>query len=538
MRAEKNGPPKTLLFPKPATWPVTEKRSWLFLGILLLPLLYFVIAKNRGLFFVDLGLGVASLLGGWFIARSSRWNAFAERMGPFWKNNFCIAAVVILYAVVVLGLSPRVFLSNDDIFHLSDIRGGFDVSFISLIIGRCLSLLYGLAPSIPFYGLFLYSVHALSLGLFIKTFSRLKEFTAWFPFFLVAYLSLYARFLMQVSYTNAALMIGINALMYCVSRLMEEERRTVVFVLSGFLFSFCFLVRRQALLGVLVFSAVLCAWLLIKDKRSWKALAVFFIPVVLAVLADGLMARVGVSESYKAFQRVNSPRSRVHGFPILARNEDNPRLLRVNGWTKNDMILFKYFFFPNERKFNETTMKNFFVERLPGPAIRPKDVLSRASHIIDAYHIQFFFLASLLILTVFSGRQREIKWVFLNAAYFFSGMVAMALVARFPSRIGNPISLLLLESSVLFVFQGSTNAAPRKPWNRPLIRFFYRLLLGRPVARRHKVRTKCRKSCFSDEEDKGNHPKIERRICWRLIPGAVLALETEPGPPAGLRQHL
>jgi hypothetical protein len=472
MRAEKDGPAKAFSFAKPATWLATEKRSWLLLGILLSPLLYFVMSEGRGLFLAKLGPGIASLLGGWFIARSSRWNAFAERMGPFWNNNFCIAAVVILYMVIVLGLSPRAFRTNDDMGILFDIRGGFAVSYMSLILGRCLGLLYGLAPSFPFYGIFLYFMHACSLYLFIKAFSRLRRFTAWFPFFLIAYLSLYAQFLMEVSYNNASFMIGINALMYCVSRLMEGERRTVVFMMSGLLFAFCFMVRKEVLLGLLLFSAVIFAWLLIRAKRSWKGLAVFFIPVMLIFSAERLMVRYGVSETYKAFQRFNSLRGALHGFPILNQNKRNPRLLMANGWTENDMALFRYWFFPNERKFNETTMKNFFVEKLPGHAIRPKEIIAQTGYLIDEYHIQFFLLASLLVLTVLLTRFKENKFILLNAVYILAGMLAMELFAKLPNRIGDPLFLLPLASTVLFVFRGGANVEPRKPWNRPLYAFF------------------------------------------------------------------
>lgn len=464
-------PLKAFSLARPATWLATEKRSRLFLGILFLSFLYFVMSKDRGSLLWRIGVGILSLVLGWTIARLPRWNAFTERMGRLWKNDLCIAAVVVVCMVVVLGVSPRAFLINDDIGILADIRGGFDVSYTSLILGRCLSVLYGLAPSIPFYGIFLYFMHAVSLYLFIKTFSSLRNLTPWFPFFLIAYFSLYAQFLMRVSFNNAALMIGINALMYCASRLMDGERRTAVFMLPGLAFTFCFIVRRQTLLGVLVFSAVILARLL-RDKRSRRALAVFFVPLVLVILTDGLMARYGVSESYKAFQRFNSPRSRVDGYPILVRNKNNPRLLRANGWTKNDMTLFRRRFFPNEKKFNETTIKNFFTEGRRGLAIKPKDVLSRASFIIKGYRIQFFFLASLVVLAFFLLRSKEIKGMLLNAVYMSSGMVAMALVAKFPSRIGGPLSLLLLVSSVLFVFQGRTNAELRKPWNRPLSAFF------------------------------------------------------------------
>jgi len=472
MRAEKDGPAKAFSFSKPATWLATEKRSWLFLGILLLLLLYFAMSKSRGSFLARLGPGIFSLLAGWLIARSPRWNAFTERMGSFWKNNFRIAAVVILYMVVVLGLSPRAFLINDDMGILFEIRGGFAVSFMSLILGRCLSLLYGLAPSFPFYGIFLYLMHACSLYLFIKAFSRLGRFNAWFPFFLIAYLSLYARFLMEVSYTNASFMIGINALMYCFSRLMEEEKRTVVFMMFGLFFAFCFLVRKWVPFALLIFSAVIFAWLLIRYKRSWKGLAVFFIPVMLIFSADWLMARYGVSETYKAYQRFNSLRGNVQDSPILNQNKRNPRLLMANGWTENDMMLFHYWFFTNERKFNETTMKNFFIEKSPGRAVRPKDVMSRTGPLIAEYYIQFFLLASLLVLTVFLARPKENKVVLLNAVYISAGMLALRLFAHIHPHVGNPLFLLPLASTVLLVFQGPANAAPRKPWSRPLYAFF------------------------------------------------------------------
>jgi len=144
----------------------------------------------------------------------------------------------------------------------------------------------------------------------------------------------------------------------------------------------------------------------------------------------------------------------------------------ANGWTKNDMTLFRYYYFPNERKFNETTMKNFFIEKLPGRAIRPKDVISGTGRLLDEYHIQFFLLASILVLTVFLTRFKENTLILLNAVYISAGMLAMALVARFPSRIGDPLFLLPLESTVLFIFWSGVNVEPRKPWNRPLYAFF------------------------------------------------------------------
>jgi len=495
MRAKKECPIKAFSLSKPATWLATESRNWMLLGILLLPLLYFVMTKNRGSVLARLGLGISGLLGGWVVARSSRWKSFAERIGPFWKNNSCIAAVVILFMVMVLGLSPRAFRTNDDVGIMLDIRGGFAVSFMSLILGRGLSLLYGMARSIPFYGIFLYFMHACSLYLFIKAFSRLRGFTPWFPFFLVAYLSLYARFLMEVSYNNSAFMIGINALMYCGSRLIEGEQRTFCFMLSGLLFAFCFMVRKQVLPGVLLFSAVMLAGILFREKRSWKGLVIFFIPVMLIFSAERLVARYGVSDTYKAFKRFNSFRSALHGYPILFQNRNNRRLLMANGWTKNDMTLFRFYFFPNERKFNETTMKNFFIERQPRRVIKPKDVLSGTRRLLDEYPVQFFLLASILILTFFLNGFKESTLIFFNAVYISAGMLSMTLVARFPNRIGNPLFLLLLESTVFFVFWGAANVVPRKPWNRPLYGFFIAccmavlLLNGIAYARRAELLT-------------------------------------------------
>lgn len=472
MRAERHHPGKAFLFLKPISWLTAERGGWLFLGILFLILLHVVIFKGRNLLFRELGLGTVSLLLGWLIARSPRWRVFAERMGRFWKNDFCIAAVVILYIVMVLRLLPRVFSTNDDMGILSDIRGGFAAGHMSLILGRFLSLLYDLAPSFPFYGIFLYFMHACSLYLFIKTFSRLRRFAAWFPFFLIAYLSLYALFLMEVGYNNASFMIGINALMYGASRLLEEERRTVVFMLSGLLFAFCFMVRTRALFGVLLFSAVIFASLLIRDKRSWKGLAIFFIPVLLIVSTDHLIARYGVSETYKAFHRFNTLREALRNSDRFSRNINNPHLLRANGWTKNDMTLFKYRFFPNERKFNDRTMKNFFLEKRPRRPLRPRDVLSRTGRLIKAFPIQFLFLASLLLSTIFLTGFKENTFVLLNAVYFSAGFLAMDTFMKLPHRIGDPLFLLPLESTVLFVFQDRINDEPRKAWNRPLTAFF------------------------------------------------------------------
>jgi hypothetical protein len=51
-------------------------------------------------------------------------------------------------------------------------------------------------------------------------------------------------------------------------------------------------------------------------------------------------------------------------------------------------------------------------------------------------------------------------------------MLAMRAFAHINRNVGDPLFLLPLASTVLFVFQGRANAEPRKPWTRPLYAFF------------------------------------------------------------------
>ncbi len=66
-----------------------------------------------------------------------------------------------LYVVFVLLASPLSYLVNDNVAIVRNIEHGLETSFLSVLLGKILSVLYlRVHPDVGWYGFFLYAVHA------------------------------------------------------------------------------------------------------------------------------------------------------------------------------------------------------------------------------------------------------------------------------------------------------------------------------------------------------------------------------------------
>src|ERR1700685_2221264 len=82
--------------------------------------------------------------------------------------NILLACFVLGYIAVNLWLLRPVFETHDNFTILRNAIDGYVVDYAGALLTSLWSLLYGVAPDVPWYGLTLYAMHALSIYIWLR----------------------------------------------------------------------------------------------------------------------------------------------------------------------------------------------------------------------------------------------------------------------------------------------------------------------------------------------------------------------------------
>ncbi len=356
------------------------------------------------------------------------------------------------FVALAAGLAPTRFLISDDIGILRNLEQGFEVSFISMLLGKGLIALYRAAPfDVPWYGLMLYLAHAISLGLFLSAVARMKSMRAAAVLIVPLYLAVYAGFLLRVSFNSASVMIGFNAglawLVWAISDSGPGFRRTLGL---GAAFAISYLVRVDGFLMVLLLAAPLAlvgAW---RSRRRWPGHLLFLAPVAAVIALNAQVLRQGVSREYEEYSDFNQARGRFMDSPLSKANTNNLALMAFNGWTTNDYKFLTHWFFFDEEVFAKEKLQALTAHSDVADALPDAHLVHTADAFFRNYRAYVWVLLLVLAGTSMLWSRRVGGWTLLYLVYVLAVLMGIALVYQLPPRIGWP-ALLSAAGGMLFL---------------------------------------------------------------------------------------
>ena len=250
--------------------------------------------------------------------------------------NIIFSLIIVSSALL---LFPASFQVNDDIEIIKFIENGFDTTFMSVLLGRILSFLYlDITANIPWYTFFLYFFHIISITLIITGIKalRLKKIVSSIIF--TIFISYYLYFLILLTFTSTALMLGITScfLYFCLLENKEIHKKnlnhTYLLLTLGLFISFSYLIRASAAKG----TSLLFLPIFLYYYKNWKSHLILFLPIAIIISLNTYLENHTTTSPYREFKEFNQQRGKIHGFPL--QKISIKRLLNENSWSENDFF--------------------------------------------------------------------------------------------------------------------------------------------------------------------------------------------------------
>lgn len=368
------------------------------------------------------------------------------------QHNSVILVFVMLYVSLVVLFFGHSFATGDDVGILNTIYNGYETSYMSVILGRFISVFYRLCPTVPWYGIFLYFVHIISLFLFVKCLLKVKNIKYWIPPLLLLYLLFYSELLVRVSFNNSGIMLGTMSILAFLFSSKKTKNTTWFTVILGFLLSFSFLIRVGAVVAAFGCTLFLFVSAMLRKELKSQSVAIFLFPLILMILSHVIVLRYDVSGNFKTYHQFDSLRHKFHNFPIEKLNWGNKELLAANNWTEKDYSILVSGPYVNEKKYNVQTMKNIFKYSVPGLPFSaflkrfPKGLVILYKN-YRGYLFYFVFLG--LIVASMMDFLALLNMIFF-LLFIISGAIYLWIFLRFPFSISKPIFLSTMGVSVFF----------------------------------------------------------------------------------------
>ncbi|MCE9613267.1 MAG: hypothetical protein K8T26_03270 [Lentisphaerae bacterium] len=405
------------------------------------------------------------------------------------------------YVVGLLVVGPRHYLVNDDIGILLCLQDGFAAPFVSVIFGRLLSLAYRcLSPDVGWYGLSLYLLHIVSVFLFLWFLVASHWPRVWRLLLALVYLTFYARFVLAVSYTTTAMMIGAHSLLGFLATHTKSGQSSRASAWLGVGFACAYFLRCQSVIAVAVLALpFLVAHTLSRQVRVTQWL-IFIVPLCIAATADGVCRLQGGTEEARAYRTLLNIEHSPGCFIVEIDLADRlPHLLVENGWSSNDYSMVRGYLFPDERKFNEHTF-----ERLRDhhrKSIKQEWTQHVSKAVTDlATDPGYFGLQALVVVWTLAACWRLSPWgrVFAvgSVAYVCATLVLLRAFYHGPARIVIPAVMQTVGLLLQFAAEFGTLIS-RSKLARVSVALALCVLLGRELADLRRWRWDAAVQCVS-----------------------------------------
>jgi hypothetical protein len=254
-----------------------------------------------------------------------------------------------------------IFHTNDDVVMMNTVSGrsygrpSEHLIFTNVLIGLLLKLFYRITQRVHWYGVYLYSLHALGLASLFYAFVARKPTARGFLLLLIPIAYFEPHLLISVQFTSCAMIVGLGAIAVFLSHADAAQRPLHLAVGCGALLAVTGLVRYAALGGVLAFALPALA---LGARRAGVRLTAIFLATSIAVTAGAYgIERVYYHRdpAWAEFFRFNTARGLLHGTSRM--QHISADTLKEIGWSTNDVYMFSNWFFFDPKVFSTQALE-------------------------------------------------------------------------------------------------------------------------------------------------------------------------------------
>ena len=367
-----------------------------------------------------------------------------------------LAALAAVAVTAVIALLHGTYLANDDDLLVTFFRDDAAAPFVAAVLSQVMGAAYGAAPSVPWFGLWLYAVHAIALAVCAgallalpgdapPALRRASRISAGVLLVAVAALAL------RLTYGSAgiaACAAGLVAL--CAELLRADGGRVARVAWAGLAVAAGVATRLEAFVAAAAVTAPLLAfvaWDVIVVRRAARlgVLAAFVAPALVVVALGPVMTQRDDPTSQR-YLELNHARHVLHfqgAYVDLDRRA--PEVLTQAGWTPD-----RFWQFTNRFYFTDDWFTPARLRALHDTGGAPKPVLTALpTHLRDAQDATSFggtVLAAVVLAAVALGAlglitRRAAIVAALHAAWLLVVAIALQRWLHFPDRIAVPMAV-------------------------------------------------------------------------------------------------
>ena len=395
-----------------------------------------------------------------------------------------VIAAAAVAVVVVAALLGRGYLANDDDILVEFFRADAEAPFVAAALSRAMRAAYAAAPALPWFGLWLYAVHALAFGV---TAGALVDLPAGTPRPLARAtwigagiaLAASAALALRPTYGNTAIAGCCAGLVALASELTRPGgARTGRALWAGLAVAAGLATRLEAIAASVAATAPLFAaigWRMLRARRFVRPGPVLALlgPAVVVLAVGALLPtdEDAIAQRYRAF---NAARHALHfqgAYVDLDRRA--PELLARAGWTSE-----RYWRFTNRFYFVDDWYTPERLRRLHDTGGAPRPVWTiLPTHLRDAQRSAGYGATLLAAVAVAAIALALLGPIQRSAAALAVGHLGWLLVVaialqrwmHFPDRIAVPMAIGAACAALIALRRGVVTPAwaTAIPWRRP-----------------------------------------------------------------------
>lgn len=406
-----------------------------------------------------------------------------ERAGRVSPRGVVIAAAAIAI-IAAIALLRGSYLANDDDLLVEFFRDNAAAPFVAPALSQVLGAAYGAAPELPWFGLWLYAVHAVALGVFAGALLELPpgaprplRRALWIG--AAVGLAGVAALALRVTYGSAGVVACCAAVVALAHELGRDDGgRTGRALGAGLALAVGLATRLEAGMAAVAATAPLLAavgWHMIRARRSPRPrlIAAFLAPAVVLLVIGPAMPQ-GDDTRSRRYLEFNHARHVLHfqgAYVDLDRRA--PDVLKAAGWTADQFWRFTNRFYFTDRWFTPEQL-----HRLHDTGGAPKPVWSvLPTHVRDAQDaagygaavLAAIALAAVALAMLGLIRRRAAVVAALHAAWLLAVAIALQRWMHFPDRIAVPMAASAACAALVAARAGIVGPAwaAAVPWRRP-----------------------------------------------------------------------
>lgn len=368
---------------------------------------------------------------------------------------------------------------NDDTFKVfftqgvgSDLLPSEFIGYSNPLWGLLFKTLFTLYPHVPWYGIALLSIQALSLGALLYAFGLTPHPHSKALFFIVVFLGVFSTFFVSIQYTVTAILASQCAFFLMLS-LWQNGRSSgnrAAWWLAGFLVVASSLIRLDGLL-IALFCAlplVVYSWASADPSQRralWKRKLYLLLPALL-VAAGAIYNHYwyATTPGWKEFNRFDHERLELQDYRIDPYNEKTKPYFDAAGWTQNDYQMFKDWYFMNRDLYDTDKMRRlaacfprFGSQGKPASYHSLTDILTAS----EPQTLLMYFLAFLLLVPF-----KPWRFLLFQLGWVLAVLALLVYCLRAPDRVILPLLTIPMIAAIYFIGTASPDQ-PRKTERNP-----------------------------------------------------------------------